>query len=84
MGSRPRAAVVSLGLRGTEQDRWVYDLYKGMMTLAQRWHLRIAGGDIVRSPKVTTINVTAFGEVANPDGEVDVRRELHGPSEGKS
>src|SRR4051812_7995680 len=31
MGSRPRTVVISLGLRGTEQDRWVYDFYRGVL-----------------------------------------------------
>jgi thiamine-monophosphate kinase len=63
MGARPRVAVVSLGLRGTETDRWVYDCYLGMLKLAQRWHVRIVGGDIVSSPHAMTIGVTALGEV---------------------
>ncbi|MDQ3548363.1 MAG: thiamine-phosphate kinase [Chloroflexota bacterium] len=67
MGSRPRTAVISLGLRGSEQDRWVYDVYRGMLALAQRWHVRIAGGDIVHSPKALTIGVTAHGELRSPE-----------------
>jgi thiamine-monophosphate kinase len=67
MGARPRAAVVSLGLRGREQDRWVYDLYRGMLALTHRYHLRIAGGDIVHSPRVLTIGVTVFGELRSED-----------------
>jgi thiamine-monophosphate kinase len=67
MGARPRTAVISLGLRGRERDRWVYDMYRGMMALAQKAHLRISGGDIVHSPKVLTISVTALGELRSPD-----------------
>ena len=63
MGARPRVAVVSLGLRGTESDRWVYDLYRGLVALGQRCHTRIIGGDIVSSPAAATISVTAHGEV---------------------
>lgn len=68
MGARPRVAVVSLGLTGDEIDRWVYDLYRGMLSLAGRWHTRIVGGDIVHSPRRagTTISITAHGEV-RPD-----------------
>jgi thiamine-monophosphate kinase len=66
MGARPRVAVVSLGLRGTEPDRWVYDFYRGMVSLGQRWHTRIVGGDIVSSPTAATISITAHGEV-RPD-----------------
>lgn len=67
MGSRPRVAVIALGLRGTETDRWVYDFYRGMTVLAQRCHVRIAGGDIVRSPDAMTISVTALGELRSAD-----------------
>ncbi len=65
MGARPRVAVISLGLTGDEIDRWVYDLYRGMLTLASRWHTRVIGGDIVHSPKRagTTISITAHGEL---------------------
>lgn len=62
MGARPRVAVVSLGLRGNESDRWVYDLYRGMVALGQRWHTRVIGGDIVSAPAAATISVTAHGE----------------------
>jgi thiamine-monophosphate kinase len=65
MGARPRLALIALGLRGDETDRWVYDLYRGAMALAQNWQTRIAGGDIVRVPSDagTTISVTVLGEV---------------------
>jgi len=63
MGARPRVAVVALGLRGDEMDRWVYDMYRGMLALAGKLHVRIVGGDIVRSPRAQTISVTAIGEV---------------------
>ncbi|MCO5176786.1 MAG: thiamine-phosphate kinase [Thermomicrobiales bacterium] len=63
MGARPRVALVSLGLRGDEMDRWVYDMYRGMLTLAGKNHLRIIGGDVVRSPRAQTISVTAIGEL---------------------
>jgi len=66
MGARPRTVVVSLGLKGTETDRWVYDLYRGMLALADRSHARIVGGDIVHSPGALTISITAHGEV-HPD-----------------
>lgn len=63
MGARPRLALVALGLRGDETDRWVFDMYRGMLALAGKLHVRIAGGDIVRSPRAQTISVTAIGEV---------------------
>jgi thiamine-monophosphate kinase len=79
MGSRPRTAVVSLGLRGDELDRWVYDFYRGMLALAHRWHVRIAGGDIVHSPDALTIGVTAHGELGSAD--VALRRDAAQPGD---
>ncbi len=69
MGARPRVALVALGLRGDEPDRWVFDMYRGMLALAGKLHVRIAGGDIVRSPRAQTISVTAIGE-ARPGMEL--------------
>jgi thiamine-monophosphate kinase len=63
MGARPRVAVVSLALRGAENDRWVYDIYRGLVALGQRFHTRVIGGDIVSSPSAAMISVTAHGEV---------------------
>lgn len=63
MGARPRVALVALGLRGDEPDRWVFDLYRGMLALAGKLHVRIVGGDVVRSPRAQTISVTVVGEI---------------------
>lgn len=63
MGARPRLAVVSLGLRGTESVEDLRALYQGMGELARRSGTLIAGGDIVRSPTALMISVTAIGEV---------------------
>ncbi len=65
MGARPRAAVISLGLRGDESDRWVYEFYRGALRLASKLHFAVVGGDLVRSPKATTVNVTVIGDL-NP------------------
>jgi thiamine-monophosphate kinase len=67
MGARPRVAVVALGLRGDETDRWVYECYRGMLALAERCHVRLVGGDIVFAPGGTTISVTVHGEVRSAD-----------------
>lgn len=64
MGGRPRVAVVSLGLKGNESDRWVYEFYRGAMKLGAKYHFTFAGGDIVHSPKATTVNVTLLGEIS--------------------
>ena len=64
MGGRPRIAVISLGLKGTETDRWVYEFYRGALKVAEQNHLSIAGGDIVASPKATNVSVTIYGEIS--------------------
>lgn len=67
MGARPRVAVIALGLRGSETDRWVYDFYRGAMALAQKCHVRIVGGDFSSSPGGMTIVVTVHGELRCAD-----------------
>lgn len=79
MGARPRIAVVSLGLRSTTHDRWVYDFYKGGNELGHKCHFRIAGGDIVRSPDKTIVSVTVLGEL--PAGSAGLRRDRARPGD---
>lgn len=64
MGGRPRVAVVALGLKGSESDRWVYEMYRGALKLGQKFHFKIAGGDIVSAPRGTTISVTMLGDIS--------------------
>lgn len=61
MGAVPRVALVSLGLRGSERDREIIELYQGMQGLAHQCGVSIAGGDI-SSTTVLTIAVTVIGE----------------------
>ncbi len=62
MGGKPKAVVVSLGLKGKEKVSFVEEIYRGMRVLAKRFAVDIVGGDIIKSKKVV-INVTVFGEV---------------------
>lgn len=62
MGSVPRLAVVTLGLRGDERIRNLTELYGGLGALARRHGLTIAGGDIVGSPRALMIHIAALGE----------------------
>lgn len=64
MGGRPRVAVVSLGLKGTETDRWVYEFYRGALKVAEQHHFAVVGGDIVSSPEATIVAVTIYGEIS--------------------
>lgn len=67
MGADPVLAIVTLGLTGSERVADLEALYAGMVGLATRHELLIAGGDIVRSPTAITLAVTVVGE-ADPDG----------------
>jgi thiamine-monophosphate kinase len=62
MGAFPLGITVGLGLPGELQVSWVEQLYQGMTECLQKYNTPIVGGDVVRSP-VTTISITAFGQV---------------------
>jgi thiamine-monophosphate kinase len=61
MGAVPRYALVSLGLRGSERDREIIELYQGMNGLAHQCGVGIVGGDI-SAQLALTIAVTVIGE----------------------
>ncbi|MCC5638610.1 thiamine-phosphate kinase [Nostoc sp. CHAB 5844] len=63
MGAAPLGITVGLGLNGDLRVSWVEGLYQGMTECLQKYNTAIVGGDVVRSP-VTTISITAFGQVA--------------------
>ena len=62
MGAEPVLATVTLGLTGSERVDDLVSLYEGMVGLANRHRVVIAGGDVVRSPAAITLTVTAVGE----------------------
>lgn len=62
MGAIPRIAVVTLALRGDERAADLRALYRGLGSLAAENGMVVAGGDIVRSPDVLALHVTALGE----------------------
>jgi len=62
MGASPLLATISLGLRGDELVSDLEAMYAEMGALAARFVVRVAGGDIVRSPDALTITVTVIGE----------------------
>ena len=64
MGGRARVAVISLGLKGNETDRWVYEFYRGALRTTERNKFTIVGGDIVSSPKATVVSITIYGEIS--------------------
>ena len=54
MGARPVAAFVSLGLRRKMPGRgpWVERFYSGLLQLAEKYDVPLAGGDLAESPVV--------------------------------
>ena len=65
MGATPVGITVGLGLPPDVTVSWVERLYQGMTECLSKYHVKIVGGDIVRSP-ITTLSITAFGQ-AYPD-----------------
>lgn len=63
MGGSPRYAFVSIGIQKTSDDKYIQDLYKGMIEAANMAGAVIAGGDISRSDQLV-INIALYGEVA--------------------
>lgn len=62
MGATPLGITVGLGVPGQVTVDWIEQLYQGMVECLHQYGSEIVGGDVVRSP-VTTISITAFGEV---------------------
>lgn len=62
MGANPIGITVALGLPGDLPLEWVEHLYRGLTQCLTTYGTVIVGGDVVRS-SVTTIAITAFGEV---------------------
>jgi thiamine-monophosphate kinase len=55
MGARPVAAFVSLAVprgltRGGSSQSWTDRFYDGLLALAERWDVPLAGGDLAQSP----------------------------------
>ena len=60
----PAWALVSLALPGDLPVAWVEDLYSGMQSLGERYHVAIVGGNMARSTKKIFIDVFVLGHVA--------------------
>ena len=63
MAARPLAAVVALAVPRDCDQQFVVDLYEGMLPLAEKYNLVIAGGDTNCWDGPFAINITAIGEV---------------------
>ncbi|HET6669028.1 MAG TPA: thiamine-phosphate kinase [Pyrinomonadaceae bacterium] len=63
MGARPRWSLLALGI---PQDLWetefVDQFYQGFFALAQRYDVRLIGGDVSRTPEKVVVDSIALGE----------------------
>lgn len=70
MGGEPVACFLSLGLPENMSQRWVDDFIDGLLRLAGRFHVPLAGGDIARAPQITA-DIVVIGQV--PAGKALLR-----------
>lgn len=63
MGGLPRYALVSICLSETISVEEVEELYEGMQTAADEYHLQIIGGDTVSSPRDVVVSISLSGEI---------------------
>lgn len=66
MGGVPLFALVSMGLADWVDDTYVEGIYKGMLDIAQRFGVRLIGGDTVSSPKAMVLNIAILGSADSP------------------
>ncbi|MHB8946053.1 MAG: thiamine-phosphate kinase [Bacillota bacterium] len=63
MGGEPRFALVSMALPASTEAEAVNRLYEGLIDEAAEYGASIVGGDVIRSPEGTVIDVTVIGDV---------------------
>jgi len=71
MGAGPVAAFLSLGLPQKLPQRWVNEFLLGFLTLAKRFEVTLAGGDIAESREGVVADVMVVGAV--PRGKAILR-----------
>lgn len=90
MGGVPEYALVSLGLPNETEVEDITSFYRGMIELARKYHVSLAGGDTCWSPAVM-ITVTVFGagqdallsrSTARPGDAIAVTGHLGGAAAG--
>ena len=93
MGSEPLFCLVSLAMPASLGERWVDGFYRGLLRLASRYRITLAGGDLARFDHVIA-DVMCCGEVprgkalerssARPGHRIYVTGELGGSARGLS
>jgi thiamine-monophosphate kinase len=63
MGGSPIAAFLSLALPDGLPQKWVDRFFTGLLTLAKRHRVELAGGDTARSPDGVLADITVLGSI---------------------
>jgi thiamine-monophosphate kinase len=71
MGGEPRAAFLSLAVAEEVSQRWVDRFLKGLLELAQEFHVPLAGGDTAQSAGGIQADIVVVGSV--PKGKAVLR-----------
>jgi thiamine-monophosphate kinase len=88
MGGGPIAAFLSLALPAKLPQKWVDQFLKGLLTLANRFNVKLAGGDTAASPHGILADIVVVGSIprdrailrsgARPEDRLFVTGELGG------
>jgi thiamine-monophosphate kinase len=62
MGSEPVFCLVSLAIPSERAGRWISGFYRGLLNLAERYGIELAGGDLSKADKVI-VDVMCCGRV---------------------
>ncbi len=65
MGGNPSSAYLSLGIPPDIEVEWLDEFFLGLRGLADRWGVKLLGGDTTRSPGPLVINVAVLGLAEN-------------------
>jgi thiamine-monophosphate kinase len=71
MGGEPRAAFLSLALPGDLPQRWVDGFLRGLLALAKKYGITLAGGDTAQSPAGVLADIVVVGSA--PKGKAITR-----------
>lgn len=71
MGGEPRAAFLSLALPAGLPQRWVDEFVRGLLALAKKYGVTLAGGDTAQSPARVLADIVVVGSA--PKGKAITR-----------
>lgn len=75
MGGKPLAAFLSLALPKNLPQKWADGFFRGLLDLADRYKVTLAGGDVAQSPSGILADIVVAGEV--PRGQAILRSKAH-------